>query len=84
MREVFSLAFSDFETEITDEQYDEIFISVMEEQSELIEKSFAEKTMDIECIKIEDKWYIDELDDEILDVLMANMISTIEDIDDFD
>lgn len=38
----------------------------------------VEKTMDIQCIKIDDKWYIDQLDNEILDVLMANMILTIE------
>lgn len=84
MKEIFALAFSNMDEEITDEQYSEIFIKSMEEQSELIEETFTEKTLDVECMKIEDEWYINEPSDEILDVLMSNMMSTMDELDNFD
>lgn len=81
MKEVFEVAFTDLDGEITDEEYNEMFISSMEKQSELIEETFTEKTLEFNCIKIEDEWYIDDPSDEILDVVMANMLSIMEEID---
>lgn len=80
MKELFVVVFSHINEEVSDEQYTDVFIKAMEEQKELIEESFVEKNLDIECIKIQDNWYIDELDDDILDVLMSNMISAMEEI----
>lgn len=80
MKEMFALAFTDMNREITQEEYNEAFVSAMEEQSKVIEESFTEKTLEINCIKVDDKWYINEPSDEILDVAMSNLISVGEEL----
>lgn len=75
MANMFELAFTDTEKEITEEEYSAAFMTAMENQSQVIEETFTEKNLDINCIKIDDKWYIDEISDELLDVAMTNMIS---------
>lgn len=67
--------------ELTEEEGTELFVSIMKEKSEEIEESFAEKTLDIKCIKIDDQWYIDEPSDELLDVAMSNMVSVIDELE---
>lgn len=80
MKGIFTLAFTN--KDMTDEENSEIFISTMEEQSKLVKESFVEKILDVKCIKVDNQWYIDNPSDEILDVVMSNMISVTEDIDD--
>lgn len=79
MKEAFSLAFT--EGELTDEEYSEMFIAAMEKENKSIEETFMEKTLDINCIKVDGEWYIDEPDEEILDIAMSNMMSAIDEID---
>src|SRR5699024_2501075 len=73
MKEAFASAFTG--KELTDEENSEIFISAMEAQSEKMEETFTEKTLNIECVKIEDNWYIDDPSDELLDVIMSGILS---------
>ena len=42
---------------------------------------FAEKTLDLYCIKVDNKWYIDDFDEEFFDVLLCNYISSLENLD---
>lgn len=72
----FPLAFSG--VEITDEDASQMFLTAMQEQRKTIEESYVEKTISIKCIKVDSKWYIDEVSDELLDVLMSNFISASE------
>ena len=81
MKEMFALAFTDMDKEFTDEEYSEIFIKAMEEQSKSVEETYTERTIDIDCIKIDDEWYIDEPSDELLDVAMSNIISVGKELD---
>lgn len=78
--EAFSLIFSG--KEMTDEENSEMFISIMEEQSEIIEDAFVEKTLDIKCINVDDDWYIDEPSEELLDVFMSNALSVAQEFED--
>lgn len=80
IEEVFSVAFSD--DEMTDEENSELFLTVMKEQSELIEESFVEKMIDIECIKVDKQWYIDKPSEELLDVVMSNILSVGQELED--
>ena len=41
---------------------------------------FAEKTLDLYCIKVDNKWYIDDFDEEFFDVLLCNYISSLENL----
>ena len=81
MKEVFGLAFTNLGEELTDEEYAEIFKTAMEEQMEIIEEPTVQKNLYVDCIKIDGQWYIDDPSEELLDVLMSNMITTIEEMD---
>ena len=74
------LAFSG--VEITDEDASQIILTEMQEQRKAIEESYVEKTISIKCIKVDSKWYIDEVSDELLDVFMSNFISASEEWND--
>lgn len=82
MKEMFAIAFTDLEQEITEEEYGRVFVDTMEEQRNIIEETFTEKNLDIELIKIEDQWYIDEVSKELLDVAMTNILSVGEELED--
>lgn len=80
LEKVFGLAFT--QGELTDEENAEIFINAMEEQKEIVEETFSEKSLKFECVKIDDEWYIDDLSDEMLDVATSNFLSVAEGIGD--
>lgn len=73
-----SVAFSG--VEITDEEASNIFLASMKTQQENIEKTFSEKTITVNCIKIDDIWYIDNLSDELLDVATSNIFSAADEM----
>ena len=75
-----SLVFSGIE--LTEEETSQIIISEMKEQMTVINESFTEKTVDIKCTKVDNQWYIDELSDELLDVVMSNFIAVGKELDD--
>lgn len=69
----FSMAFSD--EEMTDEEISQMFEDSLEEHRKDTKESFKEATIKINCIKQDDKWYISETDDELLDVATSGFIS---------
>lgn len=80
MQQAFALAFTS--PEMTDEEASEMLLTIMKQKNEEIEETFTEKTIDIKCVKVDDEWYIDDLDDDITDVMTSNMVSIIESMDD--
>lgn len=82
MGEVFSrvlgMAFSGAEP--TEEEMAEMFISIMQEQTENLDESFMEAILAINCIKQDGVWYIAEVDDIMLDVVLSGFIAAGEDI----
>lgn len=79
IKDAFSLAFSGME--MTDEENSQMFITIMEEQREVIDETFVERTLDIELIKKDDQWFIDKPSDELLDVAMSNIISVFNEME---
>lgn len=73
--QVFTLALAG--TDITDEMNVEILVTAIQNQRELIEESTIQKTIDIKCVQVDDRWYVEELSNELLDVLMSNFISAV-------
>lgn len=61
--------------EMNDEETEQTLVSAMETQQQDIDEIFVEKEIDIKLVKVDKKWYIDELSDELLDVFMSNYIS---------
>ncbi len=74
-----SMAFAG--VEMSEEETSQMFISSMEKQKANIAESFAEKTIDIKCVKINDQWYIDEPSDDIIDVILSNFNTVSKEID---
>ena len=73
-----SIAFSG--VEMTDEEASNMFLESMKAQQENIEKTFAEKTITVNCIKVDDVWYIDNLSNELLDVATSNIFSAVDEM----
>ena len=68
-----SLAFSG--VELSDEETGQMFVDAMKKQKGVTTESFKEKMVDIKLVKVDKKWYIDEPNEELLDVLMSDFIS---------
>jgi hypothetical protein len=68
-----SMAFTG--VEMTEQETSQMFVSAMQKQKESVPESFTEKTIDIKCIKVDNQWYIDELSENLLDVIMSNFVS---------
>jgi len=75
--DVFSKAFSLAFTGVTmkDEDMNQMFISAMQKQKETVKDSFVEKTIDVKLAKANNKWYIDEPSDDLLNVFTSNFVS---------
>ena len=69
----FSLAFTG--VQVKDEDMGPMFVSAMKKQKETIKESFVEKSIDIKLTKADNKWYIDQPSDELLDVFTSNFMS---------
>ena len=61
--------------EMTEKETSQMFVSAMQKQKETVPESFTEKTSDIKCTKVDNQWYIDELSENLLDVIMSNFVS---------
>lgn len=68
--------------ELTDEESSELYIKIMKEQEEITEQALVEKSLEFKCIKKDKEWFIQELDDEILNIIMSNILSVMDGIDD--
>ena len=73
------MAFSGME--VSEEDSAQIFLSALKDKQENIEETFTKKTLDIKLVKVDNKWYIDEPIDELLDVVTSNFISAAREID---
>lgn len=69
----FSLAFTG--VQMNDEEMGQMFVSAMQKQKETIKDSFVEKSIDLKLTKVDNKWYIDEPSEDLLDVFLSNFNS---------
>lgn len=77
-KQALSLAFSG--SEMTDEQTTAIMESIITEQLKSITDTYIEKTIVINCVKIDGKWLIDSPSDDLQNVIMSNFLSASKDI----
>ena len=75
----FTQAFS--VNEMSDEEIEKLITDTLTEYESENSDKFAEKTLDLYCIKVDNKWYIDDFDEEFFDVLLCNYISSLENLD---
>lgn len=80
MGESFGLILAD--VDISDEKTDEMLETIFAQNVDKVEDRFTERTLDIKLIKEDGKWYLEEIEDELLDVMLANFISVLDSVDD--
>lgn len=68
--------------EMTEEATQKLFVDTLTAKLKSDEPVLIEKTLSINCIQIDKKWYIAEISDNILDVLTSNFVSTGKEIQD--
>ena len=73
LKVAFTQAFSG--NEMSDEEIEKLITDTLTEYESENSDKFAEKTLDLYCIKVDNKWYIDDFDEEFFDVLLCNYIS---------
>ena len=65
------LAFSG--TEMTEEETNQMFADTMKEQAEIVSETFKETTLKIDLVKQDNEWYITEITDEMMDVVLSGL-----------
>ena len=66
---------------MSDEEIEKLITDTLTEYESENSDKFAEKTLDLYCIKVDNKLYIDDFDEEFFDVLLCNYISSLENLD---
>ncbi|PTQ84486.1 uncharacterized protein DUF4878 [Trichococcus patagoniensis] len=73
------LAFSG--TEMTEDETNQMFADTMKEQAEIVSETFKETTLKINLVKEDNEWYITEITDEMMDVVMSGFMSLSTELD---
>jgi signal peptidase I len=66
-------------TEAT-EEVNHIFADTIKEQMEVVPETYIEKTLKINLVREDNKWYIVEITDEMLDVAMSGFMTLSDDL----
>lgn len=78
-KETFSRSFID--GDMSDEKMEEIMKAIVEDKRKNSEEIFEEKKLKLELTNRENKWYVNEIDEELLDILTSNFNSLVDDLD---
>ncbi len=79
---IFELAFSGDEP--SEEEISEILGTIMSEKIEETEVEFITSTFDVELVKVNNKWLIDDVSNDLLNVMMSNFMFIIDGLEDFE
>jgi hypothetical protein len=61
--------------EPTEEETNQMFVNIMQEQTAIISETYQEKTIDINCVQQDGVWYIEEVNDDMLDVVLSGFMT---------
>ena len=82
MGKIFELAFSGKEP--SEEEISELLGTIMNEKIKEIEVEFITSTFEVELIKVNNKWLIDDVSNDLLNVMMSNFMFVIDGLEDLD
>ncbi len=77
-KKMMGIAFSG--AELTEEETNQMFLDIMNEQTESLEETYKETTVKINCIKKDSTWYIADVNDDLLDVVTSGFVSAASDL----
>lgn len=63
-----------------DDEIDKLLADTLKEKAKLNEDEFIEKTVRIKCVKTDGEWYIYKTEAEVLDVILCNYSTTMEEM----
>ena len=78
LKESFAGTFSG--DEMSDEEIQEVVSTALTNYQSEHGDEFVTTSIVLECIKIDNKWYIDDLDDDFLNVIFCNFVSFMDSI----
>jgi len=79
MIKITSLAFS---SELpTDDEINQMFQDALKSKIETTNDNFKEESLKIECVKVDGTWYISEIEDELVNVVMSGFITVGKEIE---
>ncbi len=61
-------------SELSEEEMDQIYEDTMKEQAEIVPETFTEANLKIDLVKENNQWYITEITDEMVDVVMSGFM----------
>ncbi len=68
--------------ELTDEEYSQMFIDIMDEQIATYQENTLSATVVFELVNIDGTWYISDVSDEIADVILSGFITGASQLED--
>lgn len=80
MQQAVQVAFTD--PEISSEKMEEMLKTIVDKNmADGVEDIIVEKDIIVPCIKIENKWYLDGINEDLLNVILSNFIYVSKDLD---
>lgn len=65
---------------LSEEKTAEMIASMITEKQEAKEETMLEKTIEISCVKIENKWYLSDVNDELKNLIYSNCLTASDEI----
>ena len=62
--------------DLTEEELQQMGVDLLNDNIATAPETFTEKTIDVACVKVEGKWYVKSVSDELADVVSSNLFST--------
>ena len=72
-KEMFGSLFSGVEK--TEEEMDQMYLDILKEQEKSLPETYLEKVIKVEMVKKDNQWYIEEINDDMLDVILSGFIT---------
>ena len=66
----------------TNEETFKLIVQIMKDKKDSVELPMVDKAVLIDCVKIDNEWYIEQLNEDIMDVASSNLLSYSKDIED--
>lgn len=80
MEEAFSMALID--GDLADEKMSQAALEILEENKKNLEEEFMDRSLKLNLVKLDGQWFLEEIDEGILDVLTCNFNSVLNQLDD--
>lgn len=68
--------------EMTQEEMTKMGADLLKQDIASVKETFVEKTVDIDCVKVDGTWYVKEVNDDLADVVTCNLLTAAKNLAD--